>query len=121
MMKLMMIGGALAMASACASPAVHASPAPSAGACEIRETRTPDGIRLEAVAHADRAIQGGYDFAITAQGSGGASDITQAGQVDLSAGRSATVGAAEISNGRYRAVLTLTDAHGELCRRERQS
>ena len=74
-MKLMMIGGALAMASACASPAVHASPAPSAGACEIRETRTPDGTRLEAVAHADRAIQGGYDFAITAQGSGGAGGV----------------------------------------------
>jgi len=143
MMRLT-IGAVLVLVAACAAPArteapaeppslttsifvpdgSRASTAPrvrSAVACDIRATRTARGLRLEAIAHAERAVRGLYDFVITAQGSGGSSDVTQGGPFDLTAGRSATVGAAEISRGRYRAVLTLGDADGEFCRSERRS
>jgi hypothetical protein len=138
-MKTPMIGAALALLAACAAqtrteapleglpilaPPALAEPlqtAPVAVTCEIRETKTADGIRLEAIVRADRDVPGTYDLVVTAQGAGGASDITQGGPVDLQAGQSAIVGSAEIPRGRYRAILTLTDAHGELCRRERTS
>ena len=103
-----------------ARAAPEASPLPAV-ACDIRVTRTAHGLRLEAIAHADRSVHGSYDFVITAQGSGGSSDVTQGGPFDLAAGRSATVGVAEISHRRYRAVLTLSDADGEICRLERRS
>lgn len=89
--------------------------------CDIRATRTPDGVRLEAVVYADQAARGAYDFVITALSSSGSSDVTQGGPFDLSAGRSTTVGVAEISQSRYRAVLTLNSEAGELCRLERSS
>lgn len=89
--------------------------------CDIRTTRTPHGLQFEAIAHADWSVQGDYDFVITAESSGGSSDIAQAGPLDLRAGYSDTVGYAEVPRGRYRAVLTLSDAHGELCRSERRS
>lgn len=111
-------------ASVVVADAMHAAPeasAPSSVSCDIRATRTAHGVRLEAVAHADRGAGGEYNFVITAQGSGGSSDVTQSGPFDLVAGKSATVGSAEISRGRYRAVLTLSDADGELCRLERRS
>ena len=143
MMRLMTLS-ALALVTACAAQARTEAPtesppsatplvvaeaariAPkasvaSAVACDILATRTAHGLRLEAIAHADRSVHGAYDFVITAQGSGGSSDVTQGGPFDLAAGRSATVGVAEISRGRYRAVLTLSDADGELCRLERRS
>ena len=90
-------------------------------ACNIRETRTPNGMRIEAVVHADRAIAGAYDFTITAYSSGGSSDITQGGPLDLAAGDHAMVGTAEIPAGRYRATLTLSDAAGDLCHLERSA
>lgn len=89
--------------------------------CDIRATRTAQGLRVEAIAHASREVRGEYEFALTAQGRGGSSDITQGGPFDVAAGRSATIGSAEISRGRFRAVLTLRDADGELCHLERQS
>lgn len=89
--------------------------------CDIRETRTPDGLRLEAIFQADQAVRGEYDFVITALSRGGSSDVTQGGAVNLAAGESAAVGAAEIPAGNYRAALTLSDAGGEICRVERRS
>jgi hypothetical protein len=126
-MKYAMIGATLTLATACAAqtpPDMYTVSQPGAtypGACEIRETRTENGVLLEAVAHADYGLRAEYDFVITAQSAGGSSDVTQGGQVDLAAGDSATVGTAEISQRRYRAVLTLNDADGELCRLERRS
>ncbi len=100
-----------------AVPEIYREPA----TCRIHETKTAKGVRLEAVAHAGRSVYGEYDFTINAYSSGGSSDITQGGPVDLAAGERATVGSAEIPRGRYRAVLTLSDAGGDLCRLERRS
>ncbi len=111
------IAPALGIEAARTSPA---KPEPSA-ACDIRETKTAKGVRLEAVARSDQALRGTYDFVVTAQTSGGLSDISQGGEIDLAARQQATVGSAEIPRGRYRAVLTLRDATGELCSSERTS
>lgn len=96
-------------------------PAYAGVGCDIYATRTANGTRLEAVAQTDRHLWGDYDFVITAAGSGGSSDIAQSGPVDLAAGQWDTVGLAEISNRHYRAVLTLSDADGVICRREIRS
>lgn len=149
-MKRLMIVAVLALVTACAAQArtetghdaspppapvvvaaVRATPpeagprepdAPSGVRCDIRATRTAHGVRLEAIAHADRAGHGVYDFVITAHGSGGSSDVTQGGRFDMAAGASAAIGTAEISSARYRAVLTLSDPSGAaLCRLERRS
>ena len=143
MMRLMTVA-ALALVTACAAQALTDArtdlPPPAAPvvvaegaraapeafirspvACDIRATRTANGVRLEAIARADRAMRGAYNFVITARGSGGSSDVTQGGPIDLTAGRSVTVGVAEISSSRFHAVLTLSDANGELCRLERRS
>ncbi len=130
-MKIPLIAAALGLVTACAAPAPaptyallppdearpEAAPAASAD-CWIRETKTVNGVRLEAVVRAHSAVYGSYDFNVTAQGPGGSSDVTQGGEVDLADGEGATVGSAEFSGGRYRAVLTLRDAGGELCSAE---
>lgn len=138
------IGAALALVTACAAqtpaslhtlsaaergPVLFAEAQPeepvwtgtSALTCDIRATHTPRGLRLEAVAHAERAVHGNYDFTITAQGAGGSSDVAQGGLVDLAPGQRAALGVAEIPDGPFRAVLTLTDAGGELCRLEQET
>ena len=127
-MKTLLIAAALAVGTACAAPAPattyallppdearpEAAPAASAD-CWIRETKTANGVRLEAVVRAYDAVYGTYDFSVTSHGPGGGTDVTQSGEVDLADGKSATVGSAEFSGGRYRAFLTLRDAGGELC------
>lgn len=90
-------------------------------ACDIRETPTPHGVRLEAVVQAGEAVHGAYEFVISAGGAGGTSDVTQGGPLDLAPGDVVTVGSAELPQGRYRATLTLRDAAGELCHLERSA
>lgn len=136
-MKIPSIAAALALVTACAvqTPAeVHtaafvpgeyvkgeaAAPAPEAN-CRIRETPTANGLRLEAIVTADHAVYGEYEFIIEAKGSGGSSNISQGGPVELASGERATVGSAEVSARRYRAFLTLSDADGALCTAERLS
>ncbi len=130
--------GALALVSACAAPMqaqeyggaapeapalvpLDVAPGRSAIACDIRAARTAKGLRLEAVAEAGRSVHGTYDFVITAKAPGGSSAITQGGEVRLVPGQGATLGSAEIPRGGYRAVLTLSDAGGELCHLDRRS
>ncbi len=124
--------GALALVTACAaqsytgvqtvSPAYQASgPGAPAADCRIREAPTPQGMRLEAAVQTEHSVYGDYDFTITSYNSGGSSDIVQGGPVNLAGGERATVGSAEIPRGRYRAVLTLSDADGTLCSAERRS
>ncbi len=127
-MKIPLIAAALAVVTACAA-AVPASTyallapeeaRPEAASavsadCRIRETKTANGVRLEAVVRAHAAVYGSYDFSVTSLGPGGGTDVTQGGEVDLMQGKSATVGSTEFSGGRYRAILTLRDAGGELC------
>lgn len=88
--------------------------------CEVRSRRTANGVLIQARAFADRDFSGEYDFVITKSGGGGSADISQGGAVDLEAGNAATLGENEISverGARVRAVLTLSDASGQLCRR----
>ena len=94
---------------------------PPAVDCDIRSTQTARGRLLEALVRTDRPLQGDYAFTIIAFGGGGSSDVSQGGAVDLAPGEFAGLGAAEIPDGRYRAVLTLSDAYGELCRLEQKS
>jgi len=93
----------------------------SAVICEVRETRTERGLRLEAVARSDRAVDGSYDLVISTRNSSGSSDVTQGGPVVLLAGRSASLGFAEVPRGPYRATLILRDADSEICRLDRRS
>lgn len=88
--------------------------------CEIRSRRTANGLLIQARAFADRDISGEYDLVITKSGAAGSSDISQSGALDLAAGSSALLGENEISverGARVRAVLTLRDDSGQLCRR----
>lgn len=133
-MNISLIAAALAGITACAAPAPapayallppnearpEAAPAAST-TCSIRETKTANGVRLEAVVWAHTPVYGRYDFSVTAHGPGGGTDVTQGGEVDLTDGKSATIGSAEFSGGRYRALLTLRDAGGELCSAEKLS
>ncbi len=88
--------------------------------CEIRSRRTTNGVLIQARAFADHDVAAEYDLVITKDGAGGSADISQGGPVDLVAGTSATLGENEISverGARVRAVLTLRDDGGQLCRR----
>lgn len=90
--------------------------------CEVRVRRTANGMMIQAVAHADRAVDGDYEFVITKSGGGGSSDVTQSGPFSAAAGETVTLGSTELgADGRYRAVLVLRDQSGELCRQERRS
>lgn len=133
-MKIPLIAAALAVVTACAAPVPASTYAllppdearpeakpPASADCWIRETKTANGVRLEAVVRANDAVYGSYDFSVTSHGPGGGTDVTQGGEVDFSHGKSATVGSAEFSGGRYRAFLTLRDAGGELCSAEQLS
>jgi hypothetical protein len=133
-MTIPSIAAALVLVTACAvqtPPEMHTpafvpgelvkgkAAAPAALAeCRIRETPTAKGFRLEAVVEAGDAVYGDYEFTVTAKGSAGSSDLSQAGPISLAAGKHATVGSAEFSGRRYRALLSLTDAEGELCSAE---
>lgn len=133
-MKTQLIAAALAVVTACAAPVPssayallppqearpEAAPAVPAD-CSIREMKTANGVRLEAVVQAHAAVYGTYEFSVKAQGPGHGTDVMQGGEVDLTDGKSATVGSAEFSGGRYHALLTLRDAGGELCSAEKLS
>lgn len=89
-------------------------------ACEVRSRRTSNGLLIQARAFADRDIDAEYDLRIVRSGGGNSSEITQAGEILLSAGDSVVLGENEISferGSRVRAYLTLRDTHGELCHR----
>jgi glucose/arabinose dehydrogenase len=94
--------------------------ASDAVSCEVRSRRTANGVLIQARAFADRDVSGEYDLVITKSGAAGSSDISQSGALDLAAGASALLGENEISverGARVRAVLTLRDETGQLCRR----
>ncbi len=143
-MKILILLAMLAQVTACAAQTQAEAPTPSptsaarfvsadapqaaredfessADICEMRETRTPQGLRLEAVALSDRTVDGSYELVISARNPGGTSDVSQAGQMVLVAGQRASLGITELPPGPYRATLILRDADGEICRLERRS
>ncbi|MFZ2029198.1 MAG: curli-like amyloid fiber formation chaperone CsgH [Vitreimonas sp.] len=89
--------------------------------CDVRARPTANGVLIQAVARADRAFDGEYELVITKSGGDGSADVMQSGPVSVAAGDSVTLGSTELSAGRYRAVLTLSDGSGEVCRLERRS
>jgi len=111
-----------------ARPASEPAVAPRAAmlgdavSCDVRVRRTANGMLIQAVAHADRAIDGDYELVITKSGGGGSSDVTQSGPFSAAPGETVTLGSTELgADGRYRALLVLRDGSGELCRQERRS
>jgi hypothetical protein len=91
----------------------------AAVSCDVRAQRTANGLLIRARASADRDVDGEYDLVITKSGAN-AAEISQSGVLSIAAGSSVTLGENEISverGARVRALLTLRDAHGTLCRR----
>lgn len=92
--------------------------------CDIRVSRTGQGVAITPVAMLDRPVSGEYDLVLTREGASGSSDVTQGGPFNGLAGETVKLGHTELSLGRrdhYRVVLTLTDGGREICRREVRS
>ncbi len=109
-------------ATASDAPAAYidASYEDAAVTCDVRSRRTANGVVIQARAFADRDVDGEYDLQIVKTGGGGSAELSQSGALVLEAGTAATLGENEISierGSRLRAVLTLSDETGELCRR----
>ena len=103
-----------------ASPRAEDSPV----SCSIRTTPTRHGVLIEALADAHQPAAGEYQLIITKHGRGGSSDISQGGAFEAAAQSTLTLGSAEIGldrGDRFHAVLTLSDAQGQICQEERQS
>jgi hypothetical protein len=85
--------------------------------CEVRTTKMPGGVELEAVVSSIRALNGSYSFVIEKKGSGGDSNIAQAGEFSLKQGAEQVVGSAGLGLARgdsYTAKLVLTDGSGDI-------
>lgn len=111
-----------------AAPAQYVAPARSTASaamtCEIRATRTSDGVRLESFAHASGPITGTYDIVVTKSGAAGSADINQGGEFDTASAPSAALGASEISverGARLHARLTVHADNGTTCRDDLRS
>jgi hypothetical protein len=81
-------------------------------------------VLIEALAGANAPISGDYHLVITKTGANGSSDIEQGGPFEAAAGRSITLGLAELGldrGDRFHAVLTTADEKGGQCREERRS
>ncbi|MCG6115780.1 MAG: hypothetical protein MEQ84_11340 [Mesorhizobium sp.] len=98
------LGLALAGCSAVAGPG-SASAGPLR--CEIVASSSGGSTRLEAVAHADRSVQGSYSFRVASGGAAGRSTIQQGGDFEAGPGRPATLGVASFG-GSYDAALEIT-------------
>lgn len=97
------------------APATYAEPVAT---CDVRARRTENGVLIQGRAFAETDIHAEYELSIVASGPN-ESEISQAGDVAIAAGRQATFGESEIGFGRgshLRAVLTLRDADGTICR-----
>lgn len=100
------------------APAPIAVAASAAMTCEIRATRTADGVRLEAFAHTSGPIVGTYDIAVTKSGASGSSDISQGGEFDTASAPTAALGASELSlerGDRLHARLSVHASNGTSC------
>ncbi|MGE0596447.1 MAG: curli-like amyloid fiber formation chaperone CsgH [Hyphomonadaceae bacterium] len=138
LMSLMALSAAVACSAAArpasdtAAPAAQFATAPAQEAraaqfaeenmrCEVLATRTAGGVRIEAIAHADRASSGEYSLIVRKSGAGGASDVQQGGEFDVADAASALLGVAEFGverGARVHARLEVRDADGAVCRDE---
>ncbi len=74
----------IATAALFSANAAHAGDSPPA--CEIRQAKSQDTIRLSAVAIAGEAIRGAYHFTLEKRGPGGSSRQATSGALSLEAG-----------------------------------
>lgn len=68
-------------------------------ACAVRASKLPQGLRLTAVAKADRPLAGGYRFEVSTDGPAGTSRTSQSGDFALGAGEEAVLGEASVGAG----------------------
>jgi hypothetical protein len=81
-----------------------------------------NGVLIQALVRADRALDGEYELVISKSGGGGSSEVTQGGPFSAAAGETVRLGSMELdAGGSYRALLVLSDGSGEVCRQERRS
>ncbi len=97
------------------APAAYEAPAAT---CDVRARRTENGVLIQGRALADTDIHGEYELSIVTSGAN-QSEINQAGDVTIAAGRQAIFGESEIGfsrGSRLRAELKVRDADGLICR-----
>ena len=107
----------LAVAQGALSPKAPQSSMAADDKCEVRTTKVPGGVELAAVVSSVRALNGSYSFVIEKIGSGGDSNIVQAGNFSLNRGAEHVLGSAGLGLGRgdsYTAKLVLADASGDI-------
>ena len=111
-----------ALAEGALTPKPTQLSATASSMCEVRTTKVPGGVELEAVVSSVRALDGSYSFVIEKSGSSGSSNIAQAGDFTLQRGEEQVVGSAGLGLGRadsYTAKLILTNRSGDtICEAE---
>lgn len=86
--------------------------------CELKLTRTPHGVQLEALAHAIHAVEGEYQLTVSKSGTGGTSDVSQGGAFAIKAQSASVLGSTEFGlepGARLKARLILSGPNGQLC------
>jgi len=121
-----MLPATLSLAAAGAfTPKAPQSLASTDVSCEIRMTRAPGGVGLEAVAFGHGSVEGSYSFNIEKSGSSGGSNIAQAGEFSLESGAEQVLASGGLGLARadsYSADLVLMDAFGEiLCEADKRT
>ena len=85
--------------------------------CQVRTTKVPGGVQLEAVVSSVRALKGSYSFVVEKRGSSGSSNIAQAGEFSLERGAEQVVGSAGLGLAKgdsYSARLVVTNGSGDI-------
>jgi hypothetical protein len=107
----------LALAQGALTPKRAHLAAAASSICEVRTTKVPGGVELEAVVSGLRALDGSYSFVIEKRGSAGDSDIAQAGEFSVEHAAEQVLGSAGLGLSRgdsYTARLVLTDGSGDI-------
>ena len=85
--------------------------------CEIRASRKSGGVDLYAVVSSSAPASGTYRFTIRNGGSGGGSNVNQAGEFSVDAGGESVVGEVSLGSGAsYAAELSVSSGKGANCR-----
>ncbi len=85
--------------------------------CEIRSSRKSSGVALYAVVSSAAPASGTYRFTIRNGGSGGGSNINQAGDFSVDAGGESVVGEVSLGSGAsYAAEFSVSSGKGASCR-----
>lgn len=88
--------------------------------CEISTTPQAGLVKLDALVHADKSLNGTYTFRVRKTGGGGSSTINQSGDFDARAGQTATLSSVSLgTGGAYTATLNVqTGADSVTCTKQ---